>query len=88
MEGDPFAVIEAHDDRRVRDRRRARLHLPPRRVPARPARACSTRSTRPGAGLLGDDVIGRGFAFDIEIFRGAGAYICGEETAIFNSIEG
>ncbi|MEZ5233267.1 MAG: NADH-ubiquinone oxidoreductase-F iron-sulfur binding region domain-containing protein [Acidimicrobiales bacterium] len=39
-------------------------------------------------GLLGADVMGRGFSFDIEVFRGAGAYICGEETAIFNSIEG
>ena len=32
--------------------------------------------------------MGRGFDFDLEIFVGAGAYICGEETAIFNSIEG
>jgi len=40
------------------------------------------------AGLLGDDVAGSGFAFEIEIRRGAGAYICGEETALFNSIEG
>jgi len=40
------------------------------------------------AGLLGDDVLGAGFRFDIEIRRGAGAYICGEETALFNSIEG
>jgi NADH-quinone oxidoreductase subunit F len=39
-------------------------------------------------GLLGDDVMGLGFAFDIELRRGAGAYICGEETALFNSIEG
>ena len=39
-------------------------------------------------GLLGDDVMGRGVAFDVEIRRGAGAYICGEETALFNSIEG
>jgi NADH-quinone oxidoreductase subunit F len=39
-------------------------------------------------GLLGDDVLGAGFSFDITIIRGAGAYICGEETAIFNSIEG
>ncbi|MGW3418556.1 NAD(P)H-dependent oxidoreductase subunit E [Streptomyces phaeochromogenes] len=39
-------------------------------------------------GLLGDDVLGQGYAFDIEIRRGAGAYICGEETALFNSIEG
>ncbi len=40
------------------------------------------------AGLLGADVMGSGFGFDIELRRGAGAYICGEETALFNSIEG
>jgi NADH-quinone oxidoreductase subunit F len=40
------------------------------------------------AGLLGADVSGSGVRFDIEVRRGAGAYICGEETAIFNSIEG
>ena len=40
------------------------------------------------AGLLGDNILGTGFAFDIEIRRGAGAYICGEETAMFESIEG
>jgi NADH-quinone oxidoreductase subunit F len=39
-------------------------------------------------GLLGEDVMGRGPTFDIELRRGAGAYICGEETALFNSIEG
>jgi NADH-quinone oxidoreductase subunit F len=40
------------------------------------------------AGLLGPDILGSGFAFDIELRRGAGAYICGEETALFESIEG
>jgi NADH-quinone oxidoreductase subunit F len=39
-------------------------------------------------GYLGADVMGEGFAFDIELRRGAGAYICGEETALLNSIEG
>ena len=39
-------------------------------------------------GLLGDDVMGHGVRFDIELRKGAGAYICGEETALFNSIEG
>ena len=39
-------------------------------------------------GLLGDDIMGRGFDFHLEVRTGAGAYICGEETAIFNSIEG
>jgi NADH-quinone oxidoreductase subunit F len=40
------------------------------------------------AGLLGADVMGSGFRFDIELRRGAGAYICGEETALMESIEG
>jgi NADH-quinone oxidoreductase subunit F len=40
------------------------------------------------AGLLGVNILGKGFDFDVEIRRGAGAYICGEETAIFESIEG
>jgi NADH-quinone oxidoreductase subunit F len=39
-------------------------------------------------GYLGEDVMGHGSTFDIELRRGAGAYICGEETALFNSIEG
>jgi NADH-quinone oxidoreductase subunit F len=39
-------------------------------------------------GYLGPDVMGEGFRFDIELRRGAGAYICGEETALLNSIEG
>ncbi|MGZ8716345.1 MAG: complex I 51 kDa subunit family protein, partial [Gaiellaceae bacterium] len=39
-------------------------------------------------GLLGDDVLGAGFAFDVELRIGAGAYVCGEETALFQSIEG
>jgi NADH-quinone oxidoreductase subunit F len=39
-------------------------------------------------GLLGIDILGEGIRFDIELRRGAGAYICGEETALFNSIEG
>ena len=39
-------------------------------------------------GFLGPDVMGEGFAFDIDVRRGAGAYIAGEETALVNSIEG
>ena len=39
-------------------------------------------------GFLGQDILGQGIAFDIELRKGAGAYICGEETALFNSIEG
>lgn len=39
-------------------------------------------------GLLGDDIFGTGFKFDMEIRLGAGAFVCGEETALLNSIEG
>jgi NADH-quinone oxidoreductase subunit F len=39
-------------------------------------------------GLLGDDIMGSGLTFDIELRIGAGAYVCGEETALFQSIEG
>ncbi|HET6932463.1 MAG TPA: NAD(P)H-dependent oxidoreductase subunit E [Candidatus Acidoferrum sp.] len=38
--------------------------------------------------FLGTNILGESFSFDIELRRGAGAYICGEETALFNSIEG
>ena len=40
------------------------------------------------AGYLGKNIQGSGFDFDIELRSGAGAYICGEETALFESIEG
>jgi NADP-reducing hydrogenase subunit HndC len=39
-------------------------------------------------GLLGHDILGTGFDFDIQINRGAGAFVCGESTALFTSIEG
>ena len=39
-------------------------------------------------GLLGKDIFGTGFEFDIEIYQGAGAFVCGEETALMASIEG
>ena len=39
-------------------------------------------------GLLGDNIMGTGFKFDIEIRLGAGAFVCGEETALMTSIEG
>ncbi len=39
-------------------------------------------------GLLGEDILGSGFNFDLSVRLGAGAYICGEETALIESIEG
>jgi NADH-quinone oxidoreductase subunit F len=39
-------------------------------------------------GLIGVDILGTGFNFDLKIYRGAGAFVCGEETALMRSIEG
>ncbi|MFW6149151.1 MAG: NADH-quinone oxidoreductase subunit NuoF [Atribacterota bacterium] len=39
-------------------------------------------------GLIGVDILGTGFDFDLKIYRGAGAFVCGEETALMRSIEG
>ena len=39
-------------------------------------------------GLLGEDILGSGFSFDLEIRMGSGAFVCGEETALIESIEG
>ncbi len=39
-------------------------------------------------GLIGDNVLGRGFKFEIEMVEGAGAFVCGEETALIESLEG
>lgn len=39
-------------------------------------------------GLLGDDILGTGFAFNIEVSRGGGAFVCGESTALMASLEG
>jgi NADH-quinone oxidoreductase subunit F len=40
------------------------------------------------AGLLGENILGSGFSYDVDLHRGAGAYICGEETALLESLEG
>ncbi|MFH1007316.1 MAG: NADH-quinone oxidoreductase subunit NuoF [Candidatus Latescibacterota bacterium] len=39
-------------------------------------------------GLLGEDILGTGFHFDIVVFKGAGAFVCGEETALIASLDG
>ena len=39
-------------------------------------------------GLLGENILGSGFSFDVRINRGAGAFVCGESTALFTSLEG
>ncbi len=88
MEGDPYALVEAMTIAAyATGARHGYLYLRgeyPRAL-VRMEHAITQARAR---GLLGDDILGQGFSFDLEIRRGAGAYICGEETALFNSIEG
>ncbi|MGW0799857.1 NAD(P)H-dependent oxidoreductase subunit E [Streptomyces sp. NPDC002692] len=88
MEGDPYALVEAMTVAGyATGAHQGYLYL--RGEYPRALRRMEHAIGRARArGLLGDDVLGQGYAFDIEIRRGAGAYVCGEETALFNSIEG
>jgi NADH-quinone oxidoreductase subunit F len=88
MEEDPFAVVEGMTLAGFATGcERGFLYLRGEYPLAAERMAVAIAAAR-SAGLLGTNVLGAGFAFDIEIRRGAGAYICGEETALFNSIEG
>ena len=88
MEDDPFALVEAMTIAGFATGcERGFLYLRGE-YPLAAERMAGAIAAARAAGLLGADVMGAGFAFDIEIRRGAGAYICGEETALFNSIEG
>jgi NADH-quinone oxidoreductase subunit F len=88
LEGDPFAVIEAMTIAAFATGcERGYVYLRGEYPEARRALERGLAHARE-RGFLGEDVMGEGFAFDVEIRRGAGAYICGEETAIFESIEG
>jgi NADH-quinone oxidoreductase subunit F len=80
MEGDPFAVLEAIAIAAFATGcTRAYLYIRGE-YPLATLRLGEAIDQASGAGLLGD--------LEIEVFRGQGAYICGEETALFNSIEG
>jgi NADH-quinone oxidoreductase subunit F len=88
MEGDPFAVIEAMTVAAyATGSEHGYVYLRGEYPQAHHALEHALAEAR-RRGLLGPDVLGAGFAFDIEVRKGAGAYICGEETAIFESIEG
>ncbi|MGA7929739.1 MAG: NAD(P)H-dependent oxidoreductase subunit E [Candidatus Sulfotelmatobacter sp.] len=88
MEGDPFAVLEGMTiaafvtgSQQGYVYLRGEYPLAAERMQHAIQSACEN-------GFLGDNILGRGLQFSVEIRRGAGAYICGEETALFNSIEG
>ncbi len=88
LEGDPHAVLEAMAiagyaigaaQGVIYIRAEYPLAIKRLQLAIEQARAC---------GLLGKDLLGSGFDFDIEIKYGAGAFVCGEETALIHSIEG
>ncbi|MEW6154115.1 MAG: NADH-ubiquinone oxidoreductase-F iron-sulfur binding region domain-containing protein [Actinomycetota bacterium] len=88
MERDPFAVVEAMTVAAFATGcQRGYAYVRGEYGEAAGALERAAAEAR-GAGLLGADVMGAGFDFDFEVRRGGGAYICGEETALINSIEG
>jgi NADH-quinone oxidoreductase subunit F len=88
MELDPFAVIEAMTiEGFATGSSRGFLYVRGE-YPLAESRLRGAIEAARDAGFLGPSVAGSGFGFDIEVRRGAGAYICGEETALFESIEG
>ncbi len=88
MEEDPYAVVEAMTIAGMATGcERGYLYIRGEYplATARLRHAITQARTR---GWLGDNIMGEGLRFDIELRRGAGAYICGEETSLFNSLEG
>ncbi|MCK7513284.1 MAG: SLBB domain-containing protein [Desulfobacterales bacterium] len=87
--GRPARRARGHDHRRQGHRRAPGLHLCAHRVPAGHPSAWASPSTRPGSTACSARTSsGTGFDFDIDIYQGAGAFVCGEETALMRSIEG
>ena len=88
MENDPFAVIEAMTIAGVTTGSERGWIYVRGEYPLATHRLNHAIERARASGYLGSRISGSEFSFDIEVRRGAGAYICGEETALFNSIEG
>ena len=88
MEGDPFALVEAMTIAAYATGCERGFVYVRAEYPLAHERLENAFAQARARGLLGDDVLGAGFAFDLELRIGAGAYVCGEETALFQSIEG
>ena len=88
LEGDPFALVEAMTIAAFATGSQHGYIYLRGEYPRALANLTNAVEVARSKKYLGDNILGSGFNFDITIFRGAGAFICGEETAIFNSIEG
>jgi formate dehydrogenase iron-sulfur subunit len=88
MEGDPFSLIEGMAIAGLGvGATRGYVYLRSEYFDAIRVMEAAVRIARQ-RGLLGPDVLGSGRAFDMQIRKGAGAYVCGEETSLLNSLEG
>jgi NADH-quinone oxidoreductase subunit F len=88
MEGDPFSLLEGMTIAGLATRSEHGFLYLRGEYPLAARRMSMAIEAARRDGLLGANVMGSGQVFDVELRRGAGAYICGEETALFNSIEG
>ena len=88
MEGDPFALAESMTIAGLAIGAEVGYLYIRAEYPLATQRMEHALAEARRAGLLGEDAAASGSRFDIEIRRGGGAYICGEETALMNSIEG
>ena len=88
MENDPFSIIEAMTIAGVTTGSEHGWIYIRGEYPLATERLTQAVDSARKSGFLGTRIAGSQHSFDIQIRRGAGAYICGEETALFNSIEG
>lgn len=88
MEGDPFRLVEAMTIAAFATACERGILYVRGEYPLATARLKHAIAEAETHGFLGADILGRGISFHLELRQGAGAYICGEETALFASIEG
>ncbi|NRP16849.1 NADP-reducing hydrogenase subunit HndC [Ensifer adhaerens] len=88
MEGDPFVLIEGMAVAGLATGATKGFIYTRSEYPHAIATMAQAIEIARRAGVLGQSVLGSGRAFDMEVRTGAGAYVCGEETALLNSLEG
>jgi len=88
MEGDPFLLIEGMTIAALATGATKGFIYSRSEYPHANAVLADALAVARREGLLGADILGAGLAFDIELRVGAGAYVCGEETALLESLEG
>ncbi|OPX44990.1 NADP-reducing hydrogenase subunit HndC [Ruminiclostridium hungatei] len=88
LEGDPHSVIEAMAIGAYAIGAQKGIVYIRAEYPLAIERLTRALGQARGRGLLGEDIFGTGFSFDIRLKYGAGAFVCGEETALINSCEG